>query len=157
MPLCIKPLKTSVYLLSCLKKSSMMLLADLKARKSEFMPSRKPGAFSMASYLGPVALIWAELEMQPPFDQRCNSFTWRALGSRIPKEEVQLDLLFVTSGASMSSGVQEHYRQHPLRAPGCSGVHQSVDQSDLCVLSRHLFPKSSLTAHLNLYFFFFLN
>lgn len=117
MPLCINPLKTSVYLLSCLKKSSVVLLADLKARKSEFMPSRKTGAFSTASYLGPVAVIWAELEMQPPLDQRYNSFTWRALGSRIPKEEVQLDLLFVTSVSGTSSGVQERYRQPSTTSP----------------------------------------
>ena len=47
-----------------------MLVADIKPRKSEFMPSRETGAFCLASYLGLIALIWAELEMQLPIDQR---------------------------------------------------------------------------------------
>ena len=47
-----------------------MLVADLKPRKSELMLSRETGDFFLASYLGPVALIQAELEMQLPIDQR---------------------------------------------------------------------------------------
>lgn len=47
-----------------------MLLTDLKPRKSEFMPSRETRAFSVAVTPGPVALVWAELELQLPVDQR---------------------------------------------------------------------------------------
>ena len=39
--------------------------------------------------------------------------------------------------------------RHPLQAPGRPGELRSTDQSDLGVLSHHLFLKSSLTVHLN--------
>ena len=59
-----------------------MLVADLKPRKSELMPSRETGDFFLASYLGPVALIRAEPEMQLPIDQR--GFSAGSDGKNLP-------------------------------------------------------------------------
>ena len=122
----------------------MMLLADIRLEKEWIYGFQRAQSFRYGQVWGLLHSSGLSWNCNYLLTRGCNSFIYRVLGSRVPTEEVQLDLLLVTSVAWMSSGVQERYKprwQPSAWSPGCPGEHQSANRSDLCVLKCHLFPQ----------------